>query len=365
MNEDCPGCRLDFDRGEPGHFTGAMYVSYALAIPLIALLTLIEHLILPSWSLFRLVVLASLLCLPLDPLVWQYSRVIWIYFDRYFDPEDDPPAEASPVDPAIPGNQAAGFESGTARRISENRHREGIARMSESQKSALRPITEVACELKIAPEHLEPYGRDKAKVRLEALHHAAKRSVPAGKLILVSAITPTPAGEGKTTTSIGLAQALCRIGKNAALRFTPAVDGAGLRPQGRRDRRRRQPGRAIEHDQPPVHRRLPRDHGRSQPARRRDRQPPAFSATPTSTRRESSGSAPRHERPRTAAYRDRTGGQHAGGPTRVGLRHHGGQRGHGHPLPGRFAGRPAVAARPDPRRLFGRADSLSSPRRSA
>jgi uncharacterized protein (DUF983 family) len=89
MNEDCPICGLDFDRGEPGYFTGAMYVSYALAIPLIALLTLIEHLILPSWSLFRLVVLASIVCLPLIPWIWQYSRVIWIYFDRYFDPEDE------------------------------------------------------------------------------------------------------------------------------------------------------------------------------------------------------------------------------------------------------------------------------------
>ena len=89
MNEDCPICGLDFDRGEPGYFTGAMYVSYALAIPLIALLTLIEHLIVPSWSLFRLVVLASIICLPLIPWIWQYSRVIWIYFDRYFDPEDE------------------------------------------------------------------------------------------------------------------------------------------------------------------------------------------------------------------------------------------------------------------------------------
>ena len=51
-----PDCGLDFDRGEPGYFTGAMYVSYALVIPVIALLTLIEHLIVPSWSLFRLVV---------------------------------------------------------------------------------------------------------------------------------------------------------------------------------------------------------------------------------------------------------------------------------------------------------------------
>jgi uncharacterized protein (DUF983 family) len=96
MNDDCPICGLDFDRGDPGHFTGAMYVSYALAIPLIALLTLLEHGIVPGWSLFRLVVLASLLCVPLIPWLWQYSRVIWIYFDRYFDPDD--PRDESDVD---------------------------------------------------------------------------------------------------------------------------------------------------------------------------------------------------------------------------------------------------------------------------
>jgi uncharacterized protein (DUF983 family) len=88
MNEDCPACGLDFDRGEPGYFTGAMYVSYALAIPLIALLTLLEYLILRTWSLFRLVVLATLICVPLVPVIWQYSRVIWIAFDRYVDPGD-------------------------------------------------------------------------------------------------------------------------------------------------------------------------------------------------------------------------------------------------------------------------------------
>ena len=101
MHDDCPVCKLDFDRGDPGHFTGAMYVSYGLAIPLIALLTLIEHLILPSWSLFRLVVLASLICVPLIPWVWQYSRVIWIYFDRYFDPEDDPEPRSIPGIPRL------------------------------------------------------------------------------------------------------------------------------------------------------------------------------------------------------------------------------------------------------------------------
>jgi formate--tetrahydrofolate ligase len=80
----------------------------------------------------------------------------------------------------------------------------------------LRPITEIARNLRIAPNHLETYGRDKAKVRLDALQ-AAEAERPTGKLILVSAITPTPAGEGKTTTSIGLSQALHRIGKNSAL----------------------------------------------------------------------------------------------------------------------------------------------------
>jgi uncharacterized protein (DUF983 family) len=89
MNENCPVCGLDFDRGDPGYFTGAMYASYAMAIPLIAILTGIEYLIFPAWSLFRLVMAASALSTPLIPWIWQYSRVLWIYFDRYFDPEDE------------------------------------------------------------------------------------------------------------------------------------------------------------------------------------------------------------------------------------------------------------------------------------
>ncbi|MDR3636328.1 MAG: formate--tetrahydrofolate ligase [Isosphaeraceae bacterium] len=86
--------------------------------------------------------------------------------------------------------------------------------MSSNEAVTLRPITAIASDLEIAPEHLEPYGRDKAKVRLEALSAAGR---PPGKLILVSAITPTPAGEGKTTVSIGLAQGLRVIGKRSAL----------------------------------------------------------------------------------------------------------------------------------------------------
>ena len=107
MNDDCPVCRLDFDRGDPGHFTGAMYVSYALAIPWIALLTLIEHLIIPGWSLFRLVVLASLISVPLIPWFWQYSRAIWIYFDRYFDPDDPRDEAASPPGGILPREDPA------------------------------------------------------------------------------------------------------------------------------------------------------------------------------------------------------------------------------------------------------------------
>ena len=81
MDDDCPTCGLDFDRGDPGHFTGAMYVSYALAIPWIALLTLIEHVIVPGWSLFRLVVLASLLSVPLIPWLLIFGFV-WFFIFR-------------------------------------------------------------------------------------------------------------------------------------------------------------------------------------------------------------------------------------------------------------------------------------------
>ena len=87
--------------------------------------------------------------------------------------------------------------------------------LAVAQAVSLKPIEDIAARLSLPPEHLELYGRVKAKVGLEALSDAASR--PQGKLILVSAITPTPAGEGKTTTTIGLGQALTRLGKNAAV----------------------------------------------------------------------------------------------------------------------------------------------------
>ena len=81
----------------------------------------------------------------------------------------------------------------------------------------LRPIFEVAERIGLKPEELEPFGTDKTKVKLEALDRVRASGPRDGKLVLVSAITPTPAGEGKTTTSIGLAQGLQRIGQRACL----------------------------------------------------------------------------------------------------------------------------------------------------
>jgi len=82
----------------------------------------------------------------------------------------------------------------------------------------IRPILEVAESVGLTDEDLELYGKYKAKVRLEAIRRFERRKQ--GSLILVSAMTPTPAGEGKTTVSIGLTQALAKLGKStmAALR---------------------------------------------------------------------------------------------------------------------------------------------------
>jgi formate--tetrahydrofolate ligase len=85
-----------------------------------------------------------------------------------------------------------------------------------SQAAEKRPIMTIAREkLGIAPENLEPYGHYKAKVSMDCVKSLQGR--PNGKLILVSAITPTPAGEGKTTTTVGLTDALNHIGKKAML----------------------------------------------------------------------------------------------------------------------------------------------------
>ena len=74
-----------------------------------------------------------------------------------------------------------------------------------SRAANMLPIGEIAARLGIPDEAVEPYGRTKAKISLDWL--AARRERPQGKLILVTAINPTPPGEGKTTTSVGLTDA--------------------------------------------------------------------------------------------------------------------------------------------------------------
>ncbi len=79
-----------------------------------------------------------------------------------------------------------------------------------------RPITDVASELGLRDDDIEPYGRTKAKVTLDAIRRLESER-PRGRYVLVTAITPTPLGEGKTTTTIGLTQGLNRIGVKAAV----------------------------------------------------------------------------------------------------------------------------------------------------
>ncbi len=95
MNPTCPACGLRFDRG-PGYFTGAMYFSYAMGIPIIAAGTLVGWLI-TRWPLHRIVLVVWVAFLPLVPLVFRLSRVMFIHFDRYFDPDDEPAAPKPPA----------------------------------------------------------------------------------------------------------------------------------------------------------------------------------------------------------------------------------------------------------------------------
>jgi formate--tetrahydrofolate ligase len=82
-----------------------------------------------------------------------------------------------------------------------------------AQAAKLRPIAEVAAEVGLGPEEILPYGRHKAKVSAEAI----ARRKPKGRLVLVTGINPTPAGEGKSTVTVGVAQALRRLGKKVVL----------------------------------------------------------------------------------------------------------------------------------------------------
>jgi len=101
-------------------------------------------------------------------------------------------------------------------RRSDDQHKHPKSDIEISQAAKMRPILDVAKEkLGIDAEDLIPYGHYKAKVSLDFI--GSLKGKPDGKLILVTAITPTPAGEGKTTTTVGLGDALNEIGKKAII----------------------------------------------------------------------------------------------------------------------------------------------------
>ena len=92
------------------------------------------------------------------------------------------------------------------------------------------PIQDIGARLGIGPAHLLPYGHDKAKIDRAFIAGLADR--PDGKLILVTAINPTPAGEGKTTTTVGLGDGLARLGKNVAICLREASLGPNFGMKG-------------------------------------------------------------------------------------------------------------------------------------
>src|SRR6202140_4210211 len=84
-----------------------------------------------------------------------------------------------------------------------------------ARKARLLPMADIAARMGIGPHLLEPYGHDIAKIKLDAIAELGDR--PRAKYVVVSAVTPTPLGEGKTTTTVGLGQGFKHIGKRATV----------------------------------------------------------------------------------------------------------------------------------------------------
>ena len=98
-----------------------------------------------------------------------------------------------------------------------------------AQAARLRPLADIAAELGLKDDEVELYGKYKAKVLLKAL----ARREPKGRLVLVTGINPTPAGEGKSTVTVGVTQALRKLGKNATLCMREPSLGPGATPPSR------------------------------------------------------------------------------------------------------------------------------------
>ena len=139
-----------------------------------------------------------------------------------------------------------------------------------AKQAKMKKITEIADGIGISADDLEPYGHYKAKLSEELYTKLADK--PDGKLILVTAINPTPAGEGKTTISVGLAESMAKIGKKAILALREPLARPRIRHKGRRCWRRIRSGSAYGGYKPAFYGRYARHHRGEQPALRADRQ---------------------------------------------------------------------------------------------
>ena len=213
-----------------------------------------------------------------------------------------------------------------------------------------KPLPEIASQMGIGEHLLEPYGSTLAKIRLEAIEELSDR--PKAKYVVVTAITPTPLGEGKTTTTVGLGQAMKHIGKRVGHRLRQPSMGPTFGIKG---------GAAgggysqvIPMDLLNLHLTgdFHADHGRPQPVVGDARQPPppGQRAGPRPVQHHVAAGA-RRQRPGAAQHRHRVGrqGRRHRPPDRV--RHHRRVRGDGDPRPGDVARGPAGADGPHRRRL--------------
>jgi len=87
MNDPCPVCGLIFER-EEGYFLGAMYFSYFISSAILIAFYIAAYLLLPGWNSMLLALVAVVPYLPFVPLVFRYSRVLWIHFERFASPSD-------------------------------------------------------------------------------------------------------------------------------------------------------------------------------------------------------------------------------------------------------------------------------------